>query len=456
MMQWPETRPNTALLTDKYELTMLDAALKNGTANRHCIFEVFTRSLPPGRRYGVVAGTGRVLEALQNFKFTDDDLNYLLETKAVDPATVEYLRNYKFTGNIWGYAEGETFFPNSPIMQVEGTFGEACILETLILSILNYDSAVASAASRMTSAAVNRPCLEMGSRRVNEQAAVAAARAAIIAGFTGTSNLEAGYRYGLPTIGTAAHAFTLLHDDELSAFKAQIAAFGTDTTLLVDTYDIKRGVDNAIKAGGTNLGAVRIDSGDLGALAVEVRDQLDKLGAKNTKIVVTSDLDEYAIAALAAVPVDSFGVGTSLSTGSGAPTCGMVYKLVARTNSEGVLEGVAKASSNKASSGGRKNAGRRVDAEGRDVEEILVIGADEAVRDWNPDNPPIRPLMVQLVKDGVIDQIWVGAEGVKRAIERHAASRNALPRLARRLSKGEPAIHTITEDLGGLVMDKEV
>jgi nicotinate phosphoribosyltransferase len=456
MMQWPEARPNTALLTDKYELTMLDAALKNGTANRHCIFEVFTRSLPPGRRYGVVAGTGRVLEALQNFKFTEDDLNYLLETKAVDPATVEYLRNYKFTGNIWGYAEGETFFPNSPIMQVEGTFAEACILETLILSILNYDSAVASAASRMTSAAVNRPCLEMGSRRVNEQAAVAAARAAIIAGFTGTSNLEAGYSYGLPTIGTAAHAFTLLHDDELSAFKAQIAAFGTDTTLLVDTYDIKRGVDNAIKAGGANLGAVRIDSGDLGALAVEVREQLDKLGAKNTKIVVTSDLDEYAIAALAAVPVDSFGVGTSLSTGSGAPTCGMVYKLVARTNSEGVLEGVAKASSNKASSGGRKNAGRRVDAEGRDVEEILVVGADEKVLDWNPGNPPIRPLMVQLVKDGVIDQKWVGAEGVKRAIERHAASRNALPRLARRLSKGEPAIHQVTEDLGGLVMDQEV
>jgi len=455
-MDWPATRPNTALLTDKYELTMLDAALKNGTANRHCIFEVFTRSLPAGRRYGVVAGTGRILEALENFKFDEDDLNYLRETKAVDPATIEYLKNYKFTGNIWGYAEGETFFANSPILQVEGTFAECCVLETLILSILNYDSAVASAASRMTSAAVNRPCLEMGSRRVNEQAAVAAARAAVIAGFTGTSNLEAGYRYGIPTIGTAAHAFTLLHDDELSAFKAQVEAFGTNTTLLVDTYDVKRGIDNAIKAAGPELGAIRIDSGDLGVLAVEARDQLNKLGAKNTKITVTSDLDEYAIAALAAMPVDSYGVGTSLATGSGAPTCGMVYKLVARTNSEGVLEGVAKASSHKASSGGRKNAGRKLDAEGRDTEELLVIGDDDAVKNWQPNDPSVRPLMVPLVTNGVIDRKWIGAEGVKNAIARHQASRNALPRLARRLSNGEPAIHQSTLDLGGLIMDREV
>ena len=234
-----------------------------------------------------------------------------------------------------GYAEGEAFFPSSPVMVVEGTFAEAVILETVVLSILNFDSAVASAASRMTSAAVDRPVLEMGSRRAHEEAAVAASRAAVVAGFSGTSNLEAGRRYGLPTIGTAAHAFTLLHDDERTAFEAQVAAQGTGTTLLVDTYDVHRGVENALAVAGTALGAVRLDSGDLGVLAQEVRHQLDAAGARDTKITVTSDLDEYAIAALAVAPVDSYGVGTSVVTGSGAPTCGMVYKLVAREGSSG-------------------------------------------------------------------------------------------------------------------------
>lgn len=217
--------------------------------------------------------------------------------------------------------------------------------------MLNYDSAVASAASRMTSAAVDRPCLEMGSRRAHEWAGVAAARAAAVAGFAGTSNLEAGRRYGLATIGTAAHAFTLLHDDERAAFDAQVAASGTGTTLLVDTYDVRAGVEHALAAAGTGLGAVRLDSGDLGALAHEVRAQLDAAGATGTRITVTSDLDEYAIAALAVAPVDSYGVGTSLVTGSGAPTCGMVYKLVAREGSDGVLAPVAKASRSKTSVG---------------------------------------------------------------------------------------------------------
>jgi nicotinate phosphoribosyltransferase len=452
-VKWPSARSNTALLTDKYELTMLQASLADGTADRHCVFECFTRFLPPGRRYGVVAGTGRILEALKYFKYNDKDLEYLVEANVVDDATINYLADYKFSGHIWGYAEGDTFFPYSPILQVEGTFAEACILETLILSILNYDSAIASAASRMTSAAVNRPCLEMGARRANEQAAVAAARAAAIAGFAGTSNLEAGFRYGIPTIGTAAHSFTLLHDDELSAFQAQIAAFGVETTLLVDTYNIKRGVENAIKAAGPNLGAVRLDSGDLGTQAVEVREQLDKLGATETKIVVTSDLDEYAIAALAAYPVDSYGVGTSLVTGSGAPTCGMVYKLVARTNSEGELEGVAKAAANKTSSGGRKNAGRRLDPDGRAIEELIFSGSDDAAANWRPEDESIRSLMVPLVSSGAIDSRWIGAYGLKNAIDRHAASRAELPRLARRLSHGEPAIPTVEVDLGGLVMD---
>jgi nicotinate phosphoribosyltransferase len=439
-----KVQPSTALLTDRYELTMLQAALADGTAHRHCLFEVFTRRLPAGRRYGVVAGTGRVLEALAEFRFGDEELGWLSQQGIVDRATLSFLESYRFSGSITGYAEGECFVPHSPVMVVEGTFAEAVVLETLVLSILNHDSAVASAASRMTSAAVDRPCLEMGSRRAHEQAAVAAARAAVVAGFAGTSNLEAGRRYGLPTIGTAAHAFTLLHDDERAAFAAQVAAHGPGTTLLVDTYAVLQGVRNAVEAAGPDLGAVRLDSGDLPRLSQEVRALLDSLGATGTRIVVSSDLDEHRIAELAACPVDSYGVGTSVVTGSGASTAGMVFKLVAREGGDGVLAPVAKASTSKTSQGGRKCAVRRLDHNGRAVEEVLVTGPDEAVATWAPPEAEMRPLYVPLVAHGAVDTRWTGTTGVQRAVERHRDSRAELPRDARLLVPGDPAIPTTT------------
>ncbi|HLV54770.1 MAG TPA: nicotinate phosphoribosyltransferase [Actinotalea caeni] len=430
---------STALLTDRYELTMLQAALADGTAHRRSVFEVFTRRLPPGRRYGVVAGTGRVLEAIRQFRFGDAELAWLREQEIVNDETLDYLANYRFTGDVYGYAEGEVFFPGSPVLVVESSFAEGILLETVILSILNYDSAVASAASRMTSAAGSRPCLEMGSRRAQEQAAVAAARAAVVAGFTGTSNLEAGRSYDLPTIGTAAHSFTLLHDDEEAAFASQVAAYGTRTTLLVDTYDIPTGVRRAIAAAGTELDAVRLDSGDLGVVAREVRDLLDSLGAAGTKIVVSSDLDEYAIASLAVAPVDAYGVGTSVVTGSGAPTCGMVYKLVEREGADGRMTGVVKASRAKNSVAGRKSAARRLDEAGRAVEEVVLAGADAS---WTPSGGDLRLLHVPLVRAGQVDERFVGADGVRLAAERHLASRGELGPSARRLSAGDPAIPT--------------
>lgn len=431
---------STALLTDRYELTMLQAALADGTAQRPCVFEVFTRRLPAGRRYGVVAGTGRVLEAIKEFRFSGAELGWLSEHGVVDAATLDFLANYRFTGDVYGYAEGEVFFPGSPVFVVESSFAEGVLLETVVLSILNYDSAVASAASRMTSAAGSRPCLEMGGRRAHERAAVAAARAAVVAGFAGTSNLEAGRSYGLPTIGTAAHAFTLLHDDEEAAFASQVAAYGADTTLLVDTYDIETGVRRAIAAAGTDLDAVRLDSGDLGVVAREVRELLDSLGAAGTKIVVSSDLDEYAIASLAIAPVDSYGVGTSVVTGSGAPTCGMVYKLVLREGSSGEMEPVQKASSSKASVGGRKSAARRIDASGRAAEEVVVTGADAR---WVPSEDDLRALHIPLVRAGQVDERFVGPDGVRLATARHAASRGELSPYARRLSAGDPALPTV-------------
>ncbi len=425
----------TALLTDHYELTMLEAALTSGTAHRRSVFEMFARRLPDGRRYGVVAGTGRVLEALEGFRFTDGMLASLRDRAVVDEATLEWLGSYRFSGSIWGYGEGDAYFPGSPVMVVESSFAGAVLLETLLLSIMNHDSAVASAASRMVTAAEDRPCIEMGSRRTHEWSAVAAARAAYIAGFATTSNLEAGRAYGVPTAGTSAHAFTLLHDSERDAFAAQVKALGSATTLLVDTYDVERAVETAVDVAGTGLGAVRLDSGDLPALARRVRRQLDSLGATGTRIIVTSDLDEYAIAALAAAPVDGYGVGTSLVTGSGAPTSGFVYKLVARARSEAPdapMVGVAKRSTEKTSIGGRKWALRRIDSAG--VAEAEEIGIDEEPADDGND----RPLLRLLVDSGTI----VGHEPLDAARARHRRAVAELPDHARQLSRGEPAIET--------------
>ncbi|MGP3983343.1 nicotinate phosphoribosyltransferase [Streptomyces sp. KR80] len=431
----PVTVPSTALFTDHYELTMLQAALQAGTAERRSVFEVFTRRLPEGRRYGVVAGTGRVLDAVQNFRFDKAVLEFLRRRGVVDEPTLQWLADYRFRGGIWGYPEGEVYFPGSPILRVEGTFAEAVLLETVVLSILNHDSAVAAAASRMAVAAGGRPLIEMGARRTHELAAVAASRAAYVGGFSSTSDLAAGFRYGIPTVGTSAHAFTLLHDSERDAFTAQIESLGRGTTLLVDTFDVAEAVRAAVDLAGPELGAVRIDSGDLLLVAHRVRQQLDDLGAKGTKIVVTSDLDEYAIASLAAAPVDAYGVGTQLVTGSGHPTCSMVYKLVARSESAGpeapLLPVAKKSLGGKISIGGRKWAARRLDENG--VAEAEVVGT-------GPVAPELadRQLLVELVRGGEI----LGRETLDTIRDRHTAARAGLPISAIQLSKGEPVLPT--------------
>ncbi len=428
---------STALLTDHYELTMLQAALEGGTAHRRSVFELFPRRLPAGRRYGVVAGVGRALDAIERFTFDDETLGVLDEGRVVDEQTLAWLADYSFSGDVWGYAEGDMYFPYSPLVIVESTFAEAVLLETVLLSIYNHDSAIASAASRMTMAAGGRPCIEMGSRRTHEEAAVAAARAAYIAGFDTTSNLAARARYGVPTAGTSAHSFTLLHDSEADAFRAQVTSLGRGTTLLVDTYDVAEAVRLGVQIAGPELGAVRLDSGDLGVMARQVRRQLDDLGATGTKIVVTSDLDEYAIAALAAAPVDGYGVGTELVTGSGHPTCGFVYKLVARAGDDGEMVSVAKKSQDKGSVGGRKFALRRRDATGVAEAELVGIGAPPV------DDGDDRDLLVPLVRDGQI----VGREPLDAARDRHLTSRKELPIEAQQMSRGEPLIETV--HLGG-------
>ena len=425
---------STALLTDKYELTMLQAALRDGSANRQVTCEVFGRRLPNERRYGVVAGTERVLRAVEDFRFS---ANQLAEMDFLDEKTKEYLRHYRFSGQIDGYREGELYFPNSPILTVRGTFGECLILETVILSIMNADSAVASAASRMVTAADGRPIIEMGSRRTHEYAAVTSARAAYLAGFNATSNLEAGYRYGIPVSGTAAHSWTLAHTNpdgtpnEEAAFRSQIDTLGVETTLLVDTYDITKGVETAVKVGGPQLGGVRIDSGDLGAVTRRVRKQLDDLGNHNTNIVVSSDLDEFAIAGLRGDPVDVYGVGTSVATGSGAPTAGMVYKVV---EVDGIP--VAKRSTSKQSVGGAKRALRTYRSSGVAVEEIVYPFDAPA-----PDTGQLdtREMTIPLMRDGhIVDEL----PDLHASREYLDQARKTLPWEGLALSRDEAAVPT--------------
>lgn len=419
---------STALRTDHYELTMLTTARSSGVADRRCVFELFARRLPTGRRYGVVAGQGRLLDALERFRFADEDLRWLLQKEVIDASTTEWLQDWQFRGDVWGYREGELYFPDSPVLTVEGSFGDAVILETLTLSILNHDSAIASAAARMVSAANSRSLLEFGSRRTHEEAAVAAARAAWIAGFDATSNLAAGRMYGIPTAGTSAHAFTLVHDDEASAFAAQVATLGPGTTLLIDTFDERKAIVSAIDVAGTALGSVRIDSGDLIEVARTVRSELDARGATGTTIVASSDLDEYRLEELADAPIDAYGIGTQLVVGSGAPTAGFVYKLVARENANGEIEPVAKTSHGKATTGGRKYAARHSRS-----------GIARAERLSTKRQPRGRQLQVPLVGDGEI----LPRSNIAAAREHHRDAIAELPEEAFLLEPGPPAIPTI-------------
>ncbi|THV43147.1 nicotinate phosphoribosyltransferase [Glycomyces buryatensis] len=427
------TLPRTPLYTDHYEYTMLEAALRDGSAERPCVFEVFGRRLPTGRRYGVVAGIGRLAEAIERFRFAEEDLQDLISRGVVAESTADWLRDYRFAGDIDVYSEGELYFPGSPIVTISGTFAECVLLETLTLSILNHDSAIASAAARMVTAARGRPILEMGSRRTHESAAIAASRAAYLAGFAATSNLEAGRRYDVPTAGTSAHAFTLLHESETAAFAAQIASFGTETTLLVDTYDITQGIRNAIDVAGPRLRSIRIDSGDLDVMATGARELLDELGAKDTQIVVSGDLDEYSIAALAAAPVDMYGAGTAVVVGSGAPTAQLVYKLVE-------VEGrpVAKRSEHKGTTGGRKTAVRRHKPTGTATEEVVVSQGEPEHQTGD------KPLQVPLFRGGELTPQPTLDESRELLRQRLIS----IPWEGLKLSPGDPAIPVIMRHAG--------
>ncbi len=419
----------TGLLTDRYELTMLDSWVREGSVEHRAVFEMFARRLPPGRRYGVLAGLARLVALIEDFTFPTAEIAWLQDQGVISPATAAYLADFRFRGDVDAYREGDLYFPGSPVLTVSGTLGECVVLETLALSVLNHDTAIASAAARMVTAADGRPLIEMGGRRTHEEAVVAAARAAYLAGFASTSNLAAGRAYGIPTVGTAAHAFTLAHASEEEAFRSQVEALGAGTTLLVDTYDIAEGIRTAVRVAGPGLGAVRIDSGDLAEEAARARALLDSLGATSTRIVATSDLDEFVITALADAPIDGYGVGTRVVTGSGHPTASLVYKLVAVADEPGAdapLRPVSKKSKDKVSVGGRKVAWREYDAAGVLRRETFTAG-DE------PAPAGLRAVQVPVMRSGQV----VHAPPVSEIRRFTAAAVASLPPGARAVAAGD-------------------
>jgi len=423
-----------ALRTDLYEMTMLAAYHREGIADRRSVCEVFVRRLPRRRGFLLVAGVEPVLRALESFRLNDDEIDFLaslpeLEAAFLQPSLRRFLKGLRFEGDVWAMPEGTIALAGEPLLRVEAPLAQAQVIETVLLSILGHATTIASKAARVVLAAGDAAVVEFGARRAHPEAAIDAARAAWIAGCAGTSNLEAARRWGLPVFGTASHMFTMVHRTELDAFRSYVDTFPTTSTLLVDTYDTIEGAANAIRAGGPGLAGVRLDSGDLGALAVDVRTMLDQAGMATTKIVASGDLDEDSIARLRArgAPIDVYGVGTRLTASTDAPTLGVVYKLAA-IDRGGRMEPTAKFSRDKVMWPGPKQVHRRLGDDGRIAWDELAL-ADEPVPGGT------QALLVPVMRGG---RRVSAAEPLGAARERAASSlRSVPPELLRRVPPGE-------------------
>lgn len=323
---------SSALHTDLYQLTMMAANYHQRRGNTIASCELFVRKLPQNRKYIVVAGIEQALEYLQNVKFSDNDIEVLKQNPIMRPVMtpdfVRYLRGFSFEGIVRCVPEGSIVFANEPIISITGRLNELQLIETYLLSCINYNSLIASKASRMIHAAQGRSLYEFGTRRTHVESSVDAARAAYIAGFDGSSNVEAFSRYGIPARGTMAHMYVMAHKSEKIAFEEYGKIF-KNSTYLVDTYDTLQGVKNAVEACGENIAAVRIDSGDLSRLSLEVKEYLKSIKREDIKIFLSGDLDEYRLDELSKNGYyDAAGVGTKLVSSDDSPSIGAVYKIV--------------------------------------------------------------------------------------------------------------------------------
>lgn len=389
-----------ALRTDLYQLTMAAGYFHRGLLSAHATCEMFVRRLPRRRRFLLAMGLERVLRYLESLRFDDEQIAFLGTVPALkdamSPAFCDYLRRFRFTGDVWAVPEGTAMFATEPFIRIRAPIVEAQIAETFLLSAVNHATMVASKGARVVIAAGDAQVIEFGTRRTHPEAAIDAARAAYAAGFVGTSNVEAGMRFGIPVMGTAAHMWTMAHASEEAAFEGYVATFPSASILLIDTYDTLRGAERAARIAKDKLRGVRLDSGDLLALSRGVRAILDQHGCQSAKIVASGDLNEYRIAELraAGAPIDMYGVGTDLVTSIDAPSLGGVYKLV-ELEQGGERMPIAKFSEGKATLPGPHQLHRVRDASGRLVRDVITL-VDEAaeVHDGERAEPLLAPVMI--------------------------------------------------------------
>jgi nicotinate phosphoribosyltransferase len=386
-----------ALSTDLYQLTMMAGYVQTGLTEL-ATFELFVRRLPPHRKYLVCAGLADAIEYLEQLHFTAEEIAYLrtVPDLAGAPASFfdEYLPNVRFTGEVNAMPEGTVAFDDEPIVQVTAPLPEAQLVETALLSLISFQTSVASRASRVVHAAVDKPVIEFGARRAHgPESGALAARAAYLAGCVATSHVEAGQRWNIPVSGTMAHSWVLAHPGEVEAFRSFASLYGERAVLLIDTYDTVGAIDRIVSAG-LRPAAVRLDSGDLGQLAREVRARLDRSGLHETRIFGSGDLDEHKIAELraAGAPYDGFGVGSALSAVTDVPSLSAVYKLVAVQQKSGDWRGVMKRSAGKATLPGRKQVWRVME-DGRAHHDLLGLWGQPAPRG-------ATPLLVPVMKHG--------------------------------------------------------
>lgn len=371
---------HSGLLTDLYELTMAAGYLKTGF-DACLTFELFVRSLPPRRNFLVAAGLDQVLDFLEGVHFSDEDIRYLRAQpvfQRVGNEFFEYLSRFRFSGDVWAIPEGAVFFPGEPVLRVTGPAIEAQIAETFLLSEINFQTMIASKAARIVHAAGGRPVIEFGSRRAHGmEAGVLAARAGVIGGCEGTSNVAAGKEFGIPVYGTQAHSWIMAHEDEEDAFAKFLDIFPDQAVLLVDTYDVRAAIEKLIAMGRKPRG-LRLDSGDIAADSIWARNRLNRAGWSDVIVFASGDLDEDSISALLAegALIDGFGVGTALVNSSDSPTLGVIYKLV-EAEDRGGVRSVAKFSAAKVTYPGKKQVYRAIDSRGRFAGDTIALAEEK-------------------------------------------------------------------------------
>ena len=441
-----------ALHTDLYQLTMAAGYFHRGMTGDVATCEMFVRRLPKARRYLVAMGRERVLSYLTGLRFTPEQIAFLSELPALrdamTPAFREYLAGFRFTGDVWAAPEGTIVFANEPLFRVTAPLIEAQIVETFLLSVVNHQTMVASKAARIVRAASPAAVVEFGSRRTHPEEAVDAARAACAAGCVGTSNVEAGMRFGLKVTGTAAHMWTMAHASEEAAFQGYVEVFPNASILLIDTYDTLRGAERAAKIARDKLQGVRLDSGDLLALSRGVRKVLDEHGCASAKIVASGDLNEYKIAALREenAPIDLYGVGTDLVTSLDAPSLGGVYKLV-ELDRGGARTPIAKFSEGKGTLPGPHQVWRfRSGGEG--FSDVIAL-ADEDPRALGEGEA--TGLLVPAMKGGARLDAPESIDAIRARVK---AGLDALPASAHALEEGPAAVvASVSPKLAALVED---